>query len=272
MIKCKLSFKKAICDYIPRNSLYKPTTNTKYTLDQIIDVIEYVLVTGSSWRSLNLPIFKSTGIKWQSIYYHFVKFSNANVFKNVYLELLNQYFKTNKSGKLKYLSIDSSFILNAYASNVGYNGFYKKKRLSKLSMIVDSNGIPISILLAKGNMADPSLFQLNIDKLFVKIDYTSNNNKHKRYFLADSAYDSKKIKDSIEQYGIIPIIWKSKRTKNIIKFNKQQTAIYKNRIIVENSFSWLFNCRRINRRYDKSLSNTLSFIYAASCKLLIGRL
>ena len=37
-----------------------------------------------------------------------------------------KYFKINISGKLKYLSIDSSFIKNEYASNVGFNNQYKK--------------------------------------------------------------------------------------------------------------------------------------------------
>ena len=75
-----ISFKDLIRDYIQFHSLFVPTTNSKYILDQILDVIEHVLITGSSWRSLNLPIFYSTNIKWQSIYYHFQKFSKANVF------------------------------------------------------------------------------------------------------------------------------------------------------------------------------------------------
>ena len=167
-IRLNTSFKDHIRKYIIDHHLFTPTTNTKYTIDQILDVYEYILITGSSWRSIDLPIFKLTGIKWQSIYYHFQKFSKANVFENVYKNLLNSYFKQRRSNKLKYLSIDSSFILNAYASNVGYNGFYKKKRLSKLSLIVDSNGIPISAILDKGNRADQSLVQKNVnDELFI---------------------------------------------------------------------------------------------------------
>ena len=50
-----------------------------------------------------------------------------NLFKNIYIDILKKYFKTNISGKLKYLSIDSSFIKNEYASNVGFNNQYKKK-------------------------------------------------------------------------------------------------------------------------------------------------
>ena len=52
----------------------------------------------------------------------------------------------NKSNKLKYLSTDTSFVKNEYASDANFNGYYKKKKLTKLSLITDSNGIPLSVL------------------------------------------------------------------------------------------------------------------------------
>lgn len=269
-IQLNFSFKNIIKLFILENQLFKPTTNTKYSLDVILNVIEYVLITGSSWRSLELPIFSNNNIKWQSIYYHFQKFSKAKVFEKVYHKLLTHYFRKNKSAKLKYLSIDSSFILNAYASNVGYNGFYKKKRLSKLSLIVDSNGIPVSALLAKGNKADQSLVRDNMKRLMVDVKYTNNNNKYKRYILADAAYDSSPVRDQIESLNIKPIVWKVRRS-NYKKFNKHETSIYKKRIIVENCFSWIFKCRRINRRYDKKTINYMSFVYLTFIRLIIGR-
>lgn len=164
MVQLNFSFKDHIYSYILNKHLFKPTTNTKYTLDQILNVIEYVLITGSSWRSIDLPIFNDLNIRWQSIYYHFQKFSKANVFKNVYLQLLDKYFKQNKSNKLKYLSVDTSFVRNQCSNHVAFNGYYKKKRLSKLSMIVDSNGVPISALITEGNHNDQKLFHRNWKK------------------------------------------------------------------------------------------------------------
>ena len=207
-----------------------------------MNIIEYILITGSSWRSLNLPIFKDSGIKWQSFYYHFKKFSDNHVFENVYKTLLTKYFKTNKSGKLKYLSIDTSFIKNECASNVAFNGYCKKKRLSKLSLIVDSNGIPISAILAKGNVHDAKLLDKNISNMFVEIKQVKNNNKHKRYFLADAIYDTAKVRQTIKTLNINPLIRYVKRnrsdpTKNK-KFYKEVIAIYNRRTIIENCFSW----------------------------------
>lgn len=223
-----------------------------------------------------MPIFKDNCIKWQSFYYHFKKFSDNRVFENVYKSLLSKYFRTNISGKLKYLSIDSSFIKNEYASNVAFNGCYKKKRLSKLSLIVDSNGIPISVIMARGNYADQTLFYKNINNMFVEIKQLKNNNKHKRYFMADAAYDVSKIRNKIESLNIKPVIWHVKRNRIDKTKNKNMTdkerQIYKKRIIIENSFSWLFKNRRTNRRYDKADKAYMSYVYMAFTNILLRRM
>ena len=273
MAQLNVSFKDHIRRFILNNDLFKPTTNTKYTLDQILDVIEYVLITGASWRSIDLPIFNNLNIRWQSIYYHFQKFSKANVFKKVYLQLLDSYFKQNRSGKLKYLSVDTSFLKNYNASNVAFNGYCRKKRLSKLSLIVDSNGVPISALIAAGNHSDQKLFYNNWNDLYVEIN-GSKNNKHKRYLLADAIYDTESIRDTINNKQITPLIAFNKRnsrndTRTVSGHHKQ---IFRKRMIVENVFSWIYQNRRTTGRYDKLNRNYYSFLFMALVKILIRRL
>jgi transposase len=273
-VQLNVTFKDLVRDHILERQLFKPSTNTKYSLDQILDVIEYILITGSSWRSLNLPVFKNTDIKWQSIYFHFQKFAKANVFKKVYLKLLDRYFTKNKSGKLKYLSIDTSFVKNYCASNVAFNGYCKKKRLSKLSLIVDANGVPISALLARGNNSDQKLFYSNIDDPLVRINSQNNNNKHKRYLLADAIYDTNQIRSKIKHMNITPIIAFNKR--NSIKDTRIMTdkhkQIFRKRMIVENTFSWIYQNHRTNGRYDKLTRTYYSFLFMAFIKILLKRL
>lgn len=79
-MKLNINFKDIIKEYIINNNLFNTTSKSIYTLNEILDVVEYILITGASWRSLNLSIFKNT-IKWQSIYYHFNKWINLNIFK-----------------------------------------------------------------------------------------------------------------------------------------------------------------------------------------------
>ena len=248
-------FKKCCENYILKNNLFKPTKNSIYTLAEILDVIEYILVTGSSWRSLKLSVFGGK-YKWvtkskifnpifrrnkrESIYYHFNKFSVANVFQNIYFELLDDYFKTNMSSKLKYISTDTSFVKNQYASDAKYNGYCKKKKLSKISFIVDSFGVILSVVISSGNVSDQTLLFENISECLVDINYTSNNNKYTRYFLADSIYDTDDIHEKIKSLNIIPIISYNKRNtkdESIIRakqLSNHHKIIYKKRIIIEN--------------------------------------
>ena len=272
MVQLNVSFKDHIRKFILNNHLFKPTTNTKYTLDQILDVIEYVLITGASWRSINLPIFNNLNIRWQSIYYHFQKFSKANVFKKVYLQLLDTYFKRNRSGKLKYLSVDTSFVRNQCSKHVAFNGYYKKKRLSKLSIIVDSNGVPISALITEGNHNDQKLFHRNWKNLFVEITSTNNNNKHKRYLLADAIYDAERVRQSAIDKNITPIIWKRKYKGRSIHLSKNHKQIFKRRIVIDNSFSWIYQNQRTYKRFDKSNLAYMSFLFMAFIRIILRRI
>ena len=210
-----------------------------------------------------------------------------NLFKNIYIDILKKYFKINISGKLKYLSIDSSFIKNEYASNVGFNNQYKKKRLSKLSLIVDSKGVPISSILKAGNISDQSLFNSNFKDILIDITCNNKNNKHKRYLLADSGYDSVTIKNKIKEYNIKPIIRYNKinillnevyefntKNKNIIAVNtltKKESDTCIKRMVIENCFSWLYKNRRLCKRYDKQNIVYLNFLYIAFIKIIIKR-
>ena len=57
----------------------------------------------------------------------------------------------------------------------------------------------------------------------MSIDYGSNNNKHKRYLLADSIYHTKNIINKTKTKNIIPLIRYNRRnTKNpiILEANK----------------------------------------------------
>ena len=63
MIELNIDFKVHLKKYILKHKLFKANHNSIYTLDRILRVIEYVLKTGSSWRTLDLEIF-DPDLKW----------------------------------------------------------------------------------------------------------------------------------------------------------------------------------------------------------------
>lgn len=56
------------------------------------------------------------------------------------------------------------------------------------------------------------------------------------------------------------------------KITKAEKNIYKNRIKIENCFSWLFKNRRISRRYDKHISTYYAFLFISLIKIIIKRI
>ena len=95
---------------------------------------------------------------------------------------------------------------------------------------------------------------------------------HKRYFLADPAYDSVKIREIVKSFNYEPLIHQNKRNikdpLKIRKLNEYEKKIYKKRLIVENRFSMLKNNRRIAVRYDSKIESFKGFIYLALIKML----
>ena len=82
-------------------------------------------------------------------------------------------------------------------------------------------------------------------------------------YLCYSLYDSSKLRNTLLTKNYIPIIPQNRRNiknKNkIIKFSRYEKMMYKKRMIIENSYSWLKNYRRINPR-DRSETDVYRYI------------
>ena len=227
-------------------------TNSKYSLNDILVDILYVLKTGIAWRDVR------SSIKWTSVYWHFKRFTERNIFKKLYLKFRN---KTIKKVNIDTLLIDSSIICNKYGINkVSRNKFYKNKKCNKISCITNDKGIPISINVNKGSVHDLHFIDFHckdLHKIF-------RNNKAS-YLLADKAYFSSKLKTKLLTHNCNLMVPCKKNTKPLLPFNK---LIYKKRINVEHLFAEIKNFRRINTRYDKIFSVYKEFIYLGfSCLL-----
>lgn len=259
----KFSFIKQLKTVIMNNLIIgeyykKKSPNTKYSLDQIIENIIYVLKTGISWRNLNI----NPNIKWQTIYFHFNRFIKNNIFKTFFFNLRNKYIKTQNSAiKL----IDSSFILNKYGRNkISRNKFFKNKNCNKISVLTDVYGIPLSVIVNKGTIHDSKFFDYHYNDIKFMFKH---KNKYPHYLLADKAYESNKIRNILIDNNYRLMVAPKKNIRVIHYFYKN---IYKKRIFVEHTFQKLKAFKRIQIRYDFNINTYHSFVYLAS-SILISR-
>jgi transposase len=264
-LKLNMSFVDMIADTIKSDSkigkYYKINyTNTKHKLENIIEEIIYVLQTGLAWRKIRSPI------NYNTLYWHHKRFIKYDIYGKIYRRLF-RYYGNNNINSLNIQIIDSSFILNKFGKNkIARNKFYRNKNCNKISAITDKNGIPISIIIGKGNIHDLKFFNKHFNDMCIISNRYELNNK---YFLADKAYESKKLREVCIKNNYKVLIPKKINSNNDYYFDK---IIYKKRIIIENMFAKLKLYRRIMIRYDSNINTYKAFVYLGISNLIYNYL
>jgi len=224
-----------------KNAIYRK--NIKFSTKEYICAIIEVLSNNISWRKYNGKI---DGRVLNNKHNYYVK---LGVYEELYKINLEKYLDKNKK-ETKYLSIDSTYIPNKNGINcTGRNIFYKNKNGIKVTALVDNKGVPLKVDIEKGNHHDAFI----APKIINTMDKNKSNNK---YVLADKGYDSEKIRTLLREKNYIPIIPKRKTKRNIKKSLKNKhKKIYKKRIIVENTFSWIKMFAKIDKLYEKTIKS-----------------
>lgn len=232
----------------------------KYKLNEFLVGIIYVLKKGIVWRD-----YKK--VYWNSLYKAFVKLSKLNIFHNSYIGLLKKYFRKTPAKKLRFIYTDTTIIHNINGSDkMKRNKYVKNKKVMKVSLITDINGIPFSIKTISGNTNDARILndQLN-DPFYIDLNEYSKNEK---FFLADKGYDSLNLRKKLTENNFIPIIAFNKRNtkdpKKLKTLTPKQKKMYKRRIKIEMVFGLLKRSyKRVRVRYDKYSTNYDSFLFLA---------
>jgi transposase len=265
----------SIYNYIKKNNkkLYETyqfkTKNQKYKLKPIIEGCITFIKISSSWSNFNFKNIKSA-----TIYKNYRKLNKYNIFKNCYVELLNKYLikKTNK--KICCVFSDTSVINNKYNEDkVKRNKYYKNKKVHKISIISDINGIPLNITFNNGNDNDITILKNQLQNWNINLDKKLNINFKNSIFMADAGYDSTILRNSLNNIFFKVIIPFNKRNtkdaKKIKNLTNEDKKEYKKRIKIENMFSKIKSYRRLNTLYEKHINNYIGFIYLSLIDIIL---
>lgn len=239
----------------------------KYSLTDILPCIFEVLKKSIDWRYVTNLKTNSKNISWSAIYRVYIKLNKANIFEEVYVDNVKKYIKKCPNNKLKYILSDTTTIYNKHNEDcVKRNAYFKNKKVAKISPITDKYGVPLHIEVYSGNRHDSSILCEQLDNDFYINDDILDNNK--KYFLADTGYDSKNIRDKLEAENMKPIIdYNIRNTKDenkIKKLTDKEEIIYKKRCRVENLFCKLKkNYRRCEFVYERHIKNYKGFLFMA---------
>ena len=115
----------------------------------VLDKLLYVLWSGCPWRALQLDRGS-----YQTIHRHFAAWSEKGIFKEAYA-IAYKLQKRPVRRNLRFRCIDASFVKNIYGKDcTGRNPTDRGRSATKLSALVDQDGLPLSLVFFPANCHD----------------------------------------------------------------------------------------------------------------------
>lgn len=119
-------------------------------------------------------------------------------------------------------------------------------------MITDSAGVPLAISLTGGNRNDVTQLLPLVDGVGPVTGKVGRPRRRSDRLLADRGYDHDKYRRELRKRGVKPIIAR--------RGTEHGSGLGKERWVVERSFAWLHNFRRLRTRYERHAELHLAFM------------
>jgi putative transposase len=241
------------------------TGRPAYSNRELLPGILKVLRSGCRWRDLNLPDYPDGTTHWRRLQF----WKRKKNFRYLW-EFLLRMLRQQKLLVLERLGIDGSLMQSfAFQDKTGYSGKHHRTGV-KMSVIVEGSGIPIAMVVAKGNIVDITLADATVDNIRVAKSAIQGSD-----FLGDKGYDCLAFRIHIAKFGSMPNIPKRITTKvrdKYIWYYIYNKAKGKQRYVVERTNAWLKSFRRLRMRFAYKASSFEAFLYLAILVICVRRL
>jgi putative transposase len=237
--------------------LFEYQRKPKWEFRKIWAGICYITKTGCQWRLL-----PSQFPPWQTVYWYFRKWTFDGVIEQIHNRLREMV--RERAGKNTQPSvgiIDSASVRMSSISGHqrGIDG-NKKIKGSKRHIITDTLGLIISLSIHAANIHDSKGAKQVIDKFHQERNVPNGLKK----IYADGGYQGE-----LAEY----VKKKLNAELEIVKRNdKDRWEILPKRWVVERTFAWLLNFRRLVMDYERTIESGESFIYLAMIIIMCNRI
>ncbi|KAL1504785.1 hypothetical protein AB1Y20_008559 [Prymnesium parvum] len=237
--------------------------------------MEYMLWAGMPYRALELSHF---GWSYKTLNAYVVRWARAGVFKEAYARAMRLQRRPTRRGAT-HNAIDTSYIKSIYGRDLtGRNCTDRGRRATKLSALVDSDGVVHSLAFFPGNTSDYNTVEAT---LAGRLTDTPRGTA----LYADKGYDSRQVREDMRAAGYVDCVLRRKRRSKKVdgvstgtttttarkRHNSvAQRVANRRRGIVECVFAWIDKSRRLLVRYDALIAVYEAYTWLA-CLRILGR-
>lgn len=225
---------------------------------QVLTGIFFVLTTGCQWRRMPRE-FGHPSV----VYKYFRNWVKAGIFDKIWTEALKIY-DSKKGIDWSWQSIDGSNKKSQFGKeNVDFNPKEKNKGGSKVMVLTDKKGIPLSTIVVPANCHESQLLEETLGNIRCERPHPREGIQN---LCGDKAYDSVWCRESADEYGY----------RHHFRYRREKTPKrlrYKpKRWVVERTHAWLNRFRRIIIRWDVISASYEAFISLACASITLSRL
>ena len=238
----------------PLNRRGRPRLN----LREVIDAAFYILKGGTQWRMM-----PSDCPKWQSVYSYFRRWRSDGTWRRIHDALRAR--ARRAAGRHKHptagcLDSQSARTTESAAPATRGNDANKRVKGRKRHVLVDTTGLLLSVAVTADNVQDKAGALLALKRL-------GGSGKNLRRVWADGAYRATR--------GHLAS-WMQRRRISLTPVERPEGqrgfAVLPRRWVVERTFGWLSQSRRLSKDYERLLETSEALIYVAMTRLMLRRL
>lgn len=229
----------------------------EWPLREIVNALLYLLRTGCQWRMLphDLP-------PWQTVYYHHRKWRLNGIWKKI-----NHLLHRQVRQQARREATPSAAIVDAQSVKTtlvkGKRGYDAGKRVNgrKRHIVVDTMGLLLSVLVTTGDVQDKPGGQQLLTQLQQHLHLP-----RLKLLWADAGYWGQPFADWVK--NAFGWVWQ------VVKRNDDAKGfqVLPRRWVVERTFGWLNNYRRLSKDYEEWPTTSEALIYLAMSHIMLKRL
>lgn len=229
----------------------------------VMNGLWFILWTGCQWKAIDRSWF---GVSSSVLHERFQTWQQQGLWEEIFRSLL-RFYGRNRRIQWKWQSVDSRSCASPLGgSDTGPNPTDRAKLGSKIHILVDQRGAPLSVWITGANQHD----KWSVDDLIIHVLIERPTSD--QHLCADKGYDYPDVHQFVEQQGYQKHI-KHRRRRNEPKIEDLypipgETQFPARRWVVERTLGWLAKRRSLRTRWCKKSQNWLAFVYFGCASIL----